>query len=102
MINDKMGFHPLIQSVDLERCHRLWHPVECQGRPKTVNVRFNSRISAYSTSALPFVNMDPSKLSTMYTCILHAAEQHNKCGQSYITVTFAYPSTCKDKRDGSG
>ena len=38
---------------------------------------------AYGTSAvlpLPLVNMDPSKLSTMYTCILLAAEQRKKCG----------------------
>ena len=43
----------------------LW--AKCIGEPR-----------AYSTSAvlpLPFVNMDPSKLSTMYACILLAAEQ---------------------------
>ena len=42
MINDNMGFHPPIQSVELERCHGLGRPVEGQGRPRTVIVRFNS------------------------------------------------------------
>ena len=46
---------------------------------------------AYSTSAvlpLPFVNMDPSKLSTMYTCILLAAEQR---GWYCTTIQFDLP-----------
>ena len=42
VVNDNIGFHPPIQSVDLERCHRLGRPVEGQGRPITVIVRFNS------------------------------------------------------------
>ena len=42
MIKDQLGFHRPIQSVDLERCHRLGSPVEGQGRPRTVIVRFNS------------------------------------------------------------
>ena len=49
---------------------------------------------AYSTSAvlpLPFVNMDPSKLSTMYTCILLAAEQRKKCGWYCTAIKFDFP-----------
>ena len=33
VINDNMGFHPPIQSVGLEICHRLGRPVKGQGRP---------------------------------------------------------------------
>ena len=46
---------------------------------------------AYSTSAvlpLPFVNMDPSKLSTMCTCILLPAEQRKKCVWYCTTIKF--------------
>ncbi len=46
-------------------------------------------------------NMDPSKLSTMYTCIVLAAEQLKKCGLYCITIKFDIPLE-KDKRDGSG
>ena len=56
--------------------------------------KVHRRTSAYSTSAvlpLPFVNMDPSKLSTMYTCILLAAEQRKKCGWYCITITSDIP-----------
>ena len=59
----------------------LW--AKCVGEPR-----------AYSTSALlplPFVNMDPSKISTMYTCILLAAEQLKKCGWYCITIKFDLP-----------
>ena len=40
---------------------------------------------------LLFVNMDPSKLSTMYTCILLAAEQCKKCGWYCITISLDLP-----------
>ena len=56
--------------------------------------KVHRRTSAYSTSAvlpLPFVNMDPSKLSTMYTCILLAAEQRKTCGWYCITIKFDLP-----------
>ena len=56
--------------------------------------KYTGEPRAYSTSAvlpLPFVNMDPSKLSTMYTCIMLAAEQRKKCGWYYITITFDLP-----------
>ena len=59
----------------------LW--ANCTGEPR-----------AYSTSALlplPFVNMDTRKLSTIYTCILLAAEQRKKCGWYCITITFDLP-----------
>ena len=59
----------------------LWE--KCTGEPR-----------AYSTSAvlpLPFVNMDPSKLSTMYTCILLAAEQRKKCVWYCTTIKFDLP-----------
>ena len=59
----------------------LW--AKCTGEPR-----------AYSTSAvhpLPFVNMDPSKLSTMYTCILLAAEQCKKCAWYCITISLDLP-----------
>ena len=49
---------------------------------------------AYSTSAvipLPFVNMDPSKLSKMYTCIMLAEEQREKCRWHYTTIKFDLP-----------
>ena len=35
--------------------------------------------------------MDPSKLSTMYTCILLAAGQRNKCGWYCTTIKFNLP-----------
>ena len=35
--------------------------------------------------------MDPSKLSTTYTCILLAEEQRKKCGLYYITIKFDLP-----------
>ena len=56
--------------------------------------KVHRRTSVYSTSAvlpLPFVNMDPTKLSTMYTCILLATEQRKKCGWHCITITFDLP-----------
>ena len=37
---------------------------------------------------IPFVNMDPNNLSTIYIWILYAAEQHNKCGWYCINITF--------------
>ena len=49
---------------------------------------------AYSTSAvlpLPFVNMHPSKLLTIYTCIMLAAEQLKKCGWYCIIIKFDLP-----------
>ena len=36
-------------------------------------------------------NMDPSKLSTMYTCIMLAAEQRKKCGWHCTTIKFDLP-----------
>ena len=47
--------------------------------------------STYAVLPLPFVNMDPSKLSTMYTCIMLAAEQLKKCGWYCITIKFDLP-----------
>ena len=55
---------------------------------------FTREPRAYSTSAvlpLPFVNMDSSKLSTMYTCILLAAEQRKKCRWYCTTIKFDLP-----------
>ncbi len=40
---------------------------------------------------LPFVNMDPSKLSTMYTCIVLPAEQRKLCGWYCTTIKFDLP-----------
>ena len=40
---------------------------------------------------LTFVNMDPSKLSTMYTCIMLAAEQRKKSGWYCTTIKFDLP-----------
>ena len=45
----------------------------------------------YAVLPLTFVNMDPSKLSTMYTCILLAAEQRKKCGWYCTTIKFDIP-----------
>ena len=42
VISDNMYFHPPIQSVDLERYHRLGRPEVGQGQPITVIVRFKS------------------------------------------------------------
>ena len=56
--------------------------------------KVHRRTSAYSTSAvlpLPFMNMDPTKLSTMYTCILLASEQRKKCGWYCTTIKFDLP-----------
>ena len=55
---------------------------------------YEQSAKAYITSAvlpLPFVNMDPSTLSTMYTCILLAAEQRKKCGWYCTTIKFDPP-----------
>ena len=49
------------------------------------------RIAHLMSSPLPFVNMDPSKLSTMYTCTLLAAEQRKKCGWYCTTIKFDLP-----------
>ena len=60
--------------------------------------KMHSSNTEYSTSAvlpLPFVNMDPSNLSTIYTCLQYVAEQRSKCGQSRITVTFDQPLYAK-------
>ena len=69
----------------------LW--AKCIGEPR-----------AYITSAvlpLPFVNMDPSKLSTMYTCIMLAAEQLKEMWM-VLYHYHVWPSSWTDKRDGSG
>ena len=62
-----------------------------------MNKRHSSN-TEYSMSAvlpLPFVNMDPSNLSTIYTCLQYVAEQRSKCGQSRIIVTFNQPLYAK-------
>lgn len=54
----------------------------------------HSRNTDYSTSAivpLPFVNLDPGNPSTIYTCLLYAAEQCDKYKQSCCMVTFDQP-----------
>ena len=56
--------------------------------------RMHSITSAYSKSAvlpLQFVNMDPQNQSTMYICILYAAEQRNKRIWSCIAITVDQP-----------
>ena len=40
---------------------------------------------------IPFVNMDPNNISTIYIWIMYAAEQRNKCGWSCINITFDHP-----------
>ena len=63
--------------------------------------KMQSRTSAYNTSAvlqLPFVNIDPNNLSIMYTCILYAAEQRNKCGWPCIAITFDSPFYAMQER----
>ena len=60
--------------------------------------KMHSINTEYSTSAvlpLPFVNMDPSNMSTTYTCLQYVAEQRSKCGQSRITVAFDQPLYAK-------
>ena len=57
-----------------------------------------NNISSYNTSEilpLPFVNLDPSNPSTIYTCLLHAAEEGEKVGQSKTVVTFDQPLYAK-------
>ena len=52
--------------------------------------KVHSRTSAYSTSAvlpLPLVTMDPTKLSTMCTCILLAAEQRKQIVDSIASLS---------------
>ena len=54
--------------------------------------------SSYNTSEilpLPFVNLDPSNPSTIYTCLLHATEEGEKIGQSKTVVTFDQPLYAK-------
>ena len=56
-----------------------------------------SEFTSYKTSAispLPFVNLNPSNPSTIYTCLLHAAEGE-KIGQSTTMVTFDQPLYAK-------
>ena len=73
-----------------------WHMVT---NPSTSSwsgfmTKMHSINTVYSTSAvlpLPFVNMDPTNLSTIYTCLQYVAEQRSKCGESRITVTFDQP-----------
>ena len=63
--------------------------------------RMHSITSAYSISAvlpLPFVNMDPNNLSTMFTCILYAAEQRSKWGWSCIAITVDHPLLQRQER----
>ena len=60
--------------------------------------KMHSSNTEYGTSAvlpLPFVNMDPSNLSTIYTCLHCVAEQRSKRRQSRITVTFDQPLYAK-------
>ena len=45
----------------------------------------------YVVLPIPFVNMDPNNLSTMYILILYAAGLCNKCGWSCINITFDHP-----------
>lgn len=59
---------------------------------------FNERIyntnTSYQVSAvlpLPFVNLNPNNPSTIYTCLLYAAEQCRKQNQSMVVVTFDQP-----------
>ena len=61
----------------------------------------NSGITEYGTCAvlpLPFVNMDPSNLSTIYTCLQYVAEQRSTCRQSRITVTLGQPLYAKQAK----
>lgn len=53
--------------------------------------RTYSKPLTYKASAilpLPFVSLNPSNSSTVYTCLLHAAEEGEKIGQSTTMVTF--------------
>ena len=58
---------------------------------RKVHRRTSSLQHIYAVLPLPFVNMDPSKLSTMYTCIMLAAEQLKKYGWYCITIKFDLP-----------
>ena len=60
--------------------------------------RENSKTTSYMTSdiqPLPFVNLPPSNSSTIYTCLLYAAEEGKKIGQSKTMVTFDQPLYAK-------
>lgn len=49
---------------------------------------------AYETSqveALPFINLDPGNLSTLYTALPFATEECRRCGQDTCLVTFDQP-----------
>lgn len=54
----------------------------------------HSKRSYHKMSAIlpePFVNLAPTNPSTIYTCLLNAAEEAEKFGQSKIMVTFDQP-----------
>ena len=63
--------------------------------------KIHSGNTEYGTSAdhpLPFVNMNPSNLSTIYTCLQYVAEQRSKCRQCRTTVTFDQPLNAKARK----
>jgi hypothetical protein len=54
----------------------------------------NRNVKLYDVSAvnpLPFVNLNPSNPSAIYTCLLYAAEECIRHGQSHVMVTFDQP-----------
>ncbi|KAK3931373.1 Glycerophosphodiester phosphodiesterase [Frankliniella fusca] len=48
-----------------------------------------------ATLPLPFVNLNPSDPSTIFTCLSFAADQAEKHGQKFIPVTFDQPLSWK-------
>lgn len=48
-----------------------------------------------SVIPLPFVNLSPNNFSTIYTCLLFAAEECQSRGQSHVLVTFDQPLFAK-------
>lgn len=120
-LTGKFGFIPVVQykkrhqglksiaiknielTIDAEKLHQLklhnslWMSAYYFSFPRQVpwngfmSATVNGTFEVTRVLAIPFINLDPGNLATIYSALRFAAEQVQKQGQKYCFVTFDQP-----------